>query len=38
MIVAEVVEQQERVELAGVAEAEGPAELDPGAFHSELGL
>jgi hypothetical protein len=38
MIVAEVVEQQKRVELARVAEAEGPAELDPGAFHSGLGL
>ncbi len=37
-VVAEIVEQQERIELAGVAEAEGAAQLDAGAFHGGLGL
>ena len=37
-VVAEIVEQQERIELGGVAEAEGAAQLDAGAFHGGLGL
>src|ERR1700724_3212407 len=37
-IVAEVVEQEERIELAGVAEPEGAVELDAGAFHGRLRL
>jgi hypothetical protein len=37
-VVAEVVEQQERVELAGVTEAEGAVELDARAFHRGRGL
>ena len=37
-VVAEVVEQQERVVLAGVAEAEGAAQADAGAFHGRAGL
>ena len=37
-VVAEIVEQQERIELAGVAEAEGAAQLDAGAFDGGLGL
>ena len=37
-VVAEIVEQQERIELVGVAEAEGAAQLDAGAFHGRLGL
>ena len=37
-LVAEIVEQQERIELGGVAEAEGAAQLDAGAFDGGLGL
>src|SRR6476469_4660662 len=37
-IIAEIVEQQERIELAGVAETEGTPQLDAGAFHGGLGL
>ena len=37
-LVAEVVEQQEGVELAGVAEAEGAAQVDPGALDRRLRL
>src|SRR5258708_3077550 len=37
-IVAKVVEQQERIELAGVAEAEGAVKLYAGAFHGRRGL
>ena len=33
IVVAEVVEEQERIELARVAEAERPAQRHPGAFH-----
>ena len=35
-VVAEVVEQQERVEFAGVAEAEGAVELDARALNDGL--
>ena len=37
-IVAEVVEQQERVEVGGVAEAERAAQMHAGAFESRLGF
>ena len=37
-IVAEVVEQQERIEVARVAEAEGAAEMDAGALDGRLRL
>ncbi len=37
-VVAEIVEEQERIELGGLAEAEGAVELDPGPFHGGLGL
>ena len=37
-VVAEIVEQQERIEFGGVAEAEGAAELDARAFDGRLGL
>ncbi len=37
-VVAEVVEQQERVEIGGVAEAEGAAQMDACAFQSRLGF
>ena len=37
-VVAEVVEQQERVEVGGVAEAEGAAQMHAGAFERGLGL
>ena len=37
-VVAEIVEQQERVELAGVAEAEGATQLHAGPFHGRLGF
>ena len=37
-LVAEIVEQQERIELAGVAEPEGAAQLDAGAFEGGGGL
>src|SRR5207244_1422391 len=33
MIVAEIVEQQERIELVRIAEAEGATQLHPCAFH-----
>ena len=36
-IVAEVVEQQERIEFLGVAEAEGAAQMHAGAFNGGLG-
>ena len=36
-IVAEVVEQQERIELAGFAEAEAAVQLHAGAFHGRRG-
>ena len=36
-IVAEIVEQQERIELLGVAEAEGAAKMHAGAFDRGLG-
>ena len=35
-VVAEIVEQQERIGLGGVAEAEGAAQLDAGAFDGRL--
>ena len=38
VVVAEVVEQQERIELAGVAEAEGALQLDAGALERGVGL
>ena len=37
-VVAEIVEQQERIELAGVAEPEGAVQLHAGAFHGGRGL
>ncbi len=37
-VVAEIVEQQKRIELRGVAEAEGAAQLDAGAFDGRLRL
>ena len=37
-IVAEIVEQQERIELGGGAEAEGAMQLDAGAFHGRRRL
>ena len=37
-LVAEVVEQQKRVELVGVAEPECAAQLDAGALDGGLGL
>ena len=36
-VVAEIVEQQERIELGGVAEAEGAAQMDAGALDRGLG-
>ena len=38
VVVAEIVEQQERIELRRVAEAEGAAQLHAGAFHGRRGL
>ena len=38
IVVAEIVQQQERIELLGVAEAEGAAQMHAGAFHGRLGL
>src|SRR5262245_63117450 len=35
-LVAEIVEQQERIEVAGIAEAEGTAQLHPGPLHGGL--
>src|SRR5579872_2372506 len=37
-IVAEIVKQEERVGLLGLAETEGAAQLDPGAFDRRLRL
>ena len=37
-VVAEVVEEQERIEILGVAEAERAAQMDSGAFERGLGL
>ena len=37
-VVAEVVQQQERVVLAGIAEAERAAQMDAGTFHGRLRL
>ena len=37
-VVAEIVEQQERIEFGRVAEAEGAMQLDAGAFHGRLRL
>jgi hypothetical protein len=37
-LVAEIVEEEKRIKFAGFAEAEGPAELDPGALSRGLGL
>src|SRR5579862_6641399 len=36
LVVAEVVQQQERIGLAGLAETEGTAQLDARAFHGRL--
>jgi hypothetical protein len=36
-VIAEIVEKEERVELAGLAEAERAAQLDTGAFDGGLG-
>ena len=38
IVVAEIVQQQERIELLGVAEAEGAAQMHAGALHGGLGL
>ena len=38
MIVAEIVEQQERIELVRIAEAEGATQLHPRAFHRGCGF
>src|SRR5262245_55182258 len=38
ILVAKIIEQQERIELAGVAEAKRPAKLDACAFGRRLGL
>ena len=38
VVVAEIVEQQERIELAGVAEPKRAAQLHARAFHGRLGL
>ena len=37
-VVAEIVEEQERVEVVGVAEAEGAAQMHSGTFERGLGL
>src|SRR5262245_13282459 len=37
-VVAEIVQQQERVEVAGIAESESAMELHPGALHRGVGL
>ncbi|MEE8362351.1 MAG: hypothetical protein V3R71_09340, partial [Gemmatimonadales bacterium] len=37
ILVAEIIEQQERVEFVGLAEAEGPVEPDAGALDGGLG-
>ena len=38
VVVAEIVEQQERIELGRLAEAEGALQLHAGAFERGLGL
>jgi hypothetical protein len=38
VVVAEVVEQQERIELGGVAESERALKLDAGAFNGRGGV
>ena len=38
IVVAEIVQEQEGIEVAGVAEAEGPPEADSGAFDGGFGL
>ena len=38
IVVAEVVQQQERIELLGVAEAEGAAQMHARSFERGLGL
>jgi hypothetical protein len=38
ILVAKVVEQQERIEFVGFAEAEGALQLDAGAFDGGFGL
>ena len=38
ILVTEIVEQQERIELVGLAEAEGALELDAGALDGGLGF
>src|ERR1700761_3618157 len=35
-VIAEIIEQQEGIEIAGIAEAESPAQLDARAFHRRL--
>src|SRR5262249_32332848 len=37
-VIAEIVEEQERIELVGIAEAEGAPQLDAGALHGGLRL
>jgi hypothetical protein len=37
-IVAKIVEQEERIEFVGGAEAKGSAEVDAGAFEGRFGL
>ena len=37
IVVAEIVEQKERIALARLAEAEGAVQLHPGALHGRLG-
>jgi hypothetical protein len=37
-VVAEIIEQQERIEFTGLAKTEGAAQLDAGALHGGLGL
>src|SRR6516165_5073762 len=37
-IIAEIIQQQERVEVAGIAESEGPVKLYPGPFDGGLRL
>ena len=36
-VVAEVVEEEERIESLGLAKAEGAVKLHPGAFRARLG-
>src|SRR4029450_6806952 len=37
LVVAEVIEEKKRVVIGGIAKAERPAQLDPGAFEGGLG-